>query len=201
MTTTTPRRPADFTDDEVRESIAYMRIGPGVVPAVLRHLHALSGHGILVHDDSYGWEVGHPEFEALRARVRRLEQETRPAGEDAPVAIGVALANQEWSADEWVRYGTVFVDIDEVTYEVGVAIGVPVSLRGTAIAAGGDPYRSSYVSAWYEDAGDWSDAPCLVPGVAAGIPVDLAPTVLAALREAAPRLWREYLQEREDVGA
>lgn len=105
------------------------------------------------------------------------------------------LGIYEWGSDEWERYGTVTVGIDGAEYEVGVVIGVPETLRQTVTAANDDPAR--YVSAWYGDSGDWSDAPCLTPGVAKGIPAELAPAVLAAIREAAPRLWQEYREDRE----
>src|SRR5690606_27014646 len=66
---------------------------------------------------------------------------------------------QREAARRWERYGTVRVQIDDVTYDVGCAIGVPPELRDTAEAAGGDTTRPAYLAAWYVTWSDWACAP------------------------------------------
>lgn len=117
---------------------------------------------------------------------------------EAPTIEVIGLGDDDWTeeadgeeregatdAREWERYGTVKVKIDGTTYEVGVVIGVPGYLRGTARAAGGDT-TTPYLAAWYADVSDYA---------AAGIPSDLAEEVLAAIKGAARRLWAEYQAE------
>jgi len=103
------------------------------------------------------------------------------------------------AARRWERYGTVWVRVGEIEYEVSVAIGVPPYLRATAEAAGGDTTRASYLDAWYVDSSDWSRAPA--SHGPDGVPEDLSYAVLEAIRDARHRLWREYQQERAREGA
>lgn len=108
----------------------------------------------------------------------------------------VGLGDSAWGQDEWARYGTVRVRIGSVTYDVGVTLGVPESLRGTAAAAGGDTI-TPYLSAWYRVASDWDSAPG--DDGSEGVPDHLTDEVLDAIESAARRLWDEA-QETE-VGA
>lgn len=122
----------------------------------------------------------------------------------------LGLGDQDWTADDagfasmeeeiahrraWERYGTVRVQVGAVVYAVGCTIGVPESLRGTALAAGGDTV-TPYLSAWYEDSADWS----LAPGEdgSEGVPEQLADAVRGAIRHAARRLWAEAQAEAEN---
>jgi len=89
----------------------------------------------------------------------------------------------------WERYGTVRVSIEDPVYDVGVVIGVPPHLRGTARAAGGDMI-TPYLSAWYIDATDWACAPS--DRGRDGVPQELASTVLETIIENVRALWREY---------
>ena len=101
---------------------------------------------------------------------------------------------QRESRRTWERYGTVRVQIGEVVYEVGCAIGVPEYLRATAEAAGGDTTRPAYLAAWYVTWSDWACAPASAGPD--GIPEDLRDDVLGAIYDARVRLWREYQEER-----
>jgi hypothetical protein len=96
-------------------------------------------------------------------------------------------AGEEWDdaavmVAEWERYGTIMVEIDGRTYEVGCCIGVPEHFRDTARAAGGDEMRAAYIEASYVDASDWSGA---------DVPAHLADAVLSAIEAEAARLWAE----------
>jgi hypothetical protein len=96
-------------------------------------------------------------------------------------------AGEEWDdaavmVAEWERYGTIMVEIDGRTYEVGCCIGVPEHFRSTARAAGGDEKRAAYIEAWYVEASDWSGA---------DVPAHLADAVLTAIDAEAARLWRD----------
>lgn len=112
----------------------------------------------------------------------------------------IGLGNEDWtdtlvdedegveSVAEWERYGTIEVRIGGVTYEVGCVIGVPEHLRGTARAAGGDRV-TPYLDAWFADASDYESAPG--DDGSEGVAPELYADLLAALAEAAPRLWSE----------
>lgn len=88
---------------------------------------------------------------------------------------------------EWEWYGTVWVKVDGVEYEVGCVIGVPESDRGTARAAGGDMV-TPYLTAWWGDASDYENAP---GDDGSTLDEDVADDVIGAIMEAAPRLWQE----------
>lgn len=103
----------------------------------------------------------------------------------------IGLGSEDWTTDEdreWERYGTVEVRIDDVTYKVGCVIGVSEDLRGTAVAAGGDTV-TPYLDAWFADSSDYESAPG--DDGSEGIAPELYADLLAALAEAAPRLWSE----------
>lgn len=130
--------------------------------------------------------------------------------EEPPTIRVLGLGDEDWTAEadgeeregaadarRWERYGTVEVQIGDVTYDVGVAIGVPAALRATAEAAGGDTTRPVYLDAWYVDASDWSCAPA--SHGPEGVPSELADAVLEAIYDARVRLWREYEEERADA--
>lgn len=110
-------------------------------------------------------------------------------GEDPRAVTVVGLGATDWTDDDasaWERYGVIDVEVAGETYELGCAIGVPEHLRGTAEAAGGDTI-TPYLTAWYVSRSDWE---------CAGVPAYAADAVLAAILEAAPRLWDEYEEER-----
>jgi len=130
---------------------------------------------------AYSWEIREPEIEVLGLGGDDWTEEA-----DGEEREGAA------DAREWERYGTVRVRIDGVTYEVGVVIGVPEYLRGTARAAGGDT-TTPYLGTWYADPSDYLSAPGDDGSI--GIPSDLAKEVLAAIRGEVRRLWAEYQAE------
>lgn len=91
---------------------------------------------------------------------------------------------------EWIRYGTVRVQVGDAVYAVSCVLGVPEHLRGTAIAAGGDTI-TPYLDAWYADPSDWACAP-RSNGGQDGLAGYLAALVLAEISAHARRLWGEH---------
>lgn len=158
-----------------------------------------------------------PALQAAGYDTAGLLGETSGEGAEEPPKIEVlGLGADDWGAEadpweteeerrrreaarEWERYGTVRVQVGDVVYDVGCAIGVPEYLRATAEAAGGDTTRPAYLAAWYVDASDWS----LARGSdgSEGVPPELAGAVLGAISDAVVCLWREYQEERADYSA
>ena len=158
-------------------------------------------------------------YAAIEAAIARGESTVTVDGcvytwgiEEPPTISVLGLGDEDWDSDEyadpeeteeerrqreavrqWERYGTVRVQVGDVVYEVGCAIGVPAHLRGTAEAAGGDRI-TPYLDAWYVTWSDWSCAPA--SSGPDGVPAELADAVLGAIRDARVRLWREYEEER-----
>jgi len=163
-------------------------------------------------------------YEAIEAAIAAGESSVTVDGcvytwavEEPPEIRVLGLGDEDWDSDEyadpceteeerrqreslrrWERYGTVRVQVGDVVYEVGCAIGVPPYLRATAEAAGGDRI-TPYLSAWYVTWGNWACAPASAGRD--GIPADLKDDVLAAIYDARVRLWREYQQQRADAEA
>jgi len=164
-------------------------------------------------------------YAAIEAAIARGESVAEVDGcvytwtiEPPPTIRVLGLGAEDWDSDEyadscetederarrerrrrWERYGTVRVQIDDVTYDVGCAIGVPPELRSTAEAAGGDTTRPAYLAAWYVM---WSDWACARASHGPdGVPSELADEVLRAISDSVARLWREYQQERENAEA
>src|SRR5690606_11111997 len=148
-------------------------------------------------------------YAAIEAAIARGESTVTVDGcvyswavEEQPEIEVIGLGPDEWSAESypdetederrrreaarrWERYGTVWVRVGDVEYEVGCAIGVPPYLRATAEAAGGDRI-TPYLSAWYVTWSDWACAPSTTGPD--GVPADLKDDVLAAIYDARRRL-------------
>ena len=73
-------------------------------------------------------------------------------------SINVLGISDTFQATEWQWYGSVRVQIGRRTYDVGAVVGVPESQQQTAQASGGR--IASYLTAWFADASDWSEARC-----------------------------------------
>src|SRR5690606_21953778 len=138
---------------------------------------AILGPAGLDHESGEQQEAAERAYAAIEAAIARGESIVAIDGcvytwavEEPPTIEVLGLGDQDWTeeaaeseqregaadARRWERYGTVRVQVGDVTYEVGVAIGVPAALRATAEAAGGDTTRPAYLDAWYVDASDWS---------------------------------------------
>lgn len=179
---------------------------------------AILGPRGLDHESGEQQAASERAYEAIERAIARGESTVTVDGcvyswaiEEQPEIEVLGLGPDEWSAESypdetederrqresrrrWERYGTVWVRVGEVEYEVGCALGVPEYLRATAAAAGGDTTRAAYVDAWYVDSSDWSRAPAT--NGPDGVPEELSYAVLDAIRDARHRLWREYQEQR-----
>lgn len=181
---------------------------------------AILGPDGLDHESGEQQAAAERAYAAIEAAIAAGESSVAVDGcvytwdiEEPPTIKVLGLGDENWDSDEyadpweseeerrrlsrrreWERYGTVRVQIGDVVYEVGCAIGVPEYLRATAEAAGGDTTRPAYLAAWYVTWSDWACAPASAGRD--GIPADLKDDVLGAISDAVVRLWREYQEER-----
>ena len=102
-------------------------------------------------------------------------------------SINVLGIGDTFQSDEWQRYGIVQVQVGSKTYDVAAVIGVPESQQQTAQASGGR--IASYLTAWFADASDWSEARC--DDGTEGVPQRLVDEIEAAIADEAARLWDE----------
>lgn len=157
--------------------------------AAIERAIAAGEYSVTVDGCTYSWEIEEPPT----IRVLGLGDEDWDSDEYADPCETEEERRRREVRREWERYGTVRVQIGDVEYQVGCAIGVPPYLRATAEAAGGDTTRPVYLAAWYVHPSDWSCAPA--SSGPDGVPADLADDVLDEIYEARVRLWREYSKE------
>jgi hypothetical protein len=91
---------------------------------------------------------------------------------------------EEGAPDDMEAYVQVDATMDGKPIKLGTVIGVPPHQRETARRAGGDTV-GPYLSTWWADSTDWQD-----------VPADRREEAESALKQAAPRLWREVQQMR-----
>lgn len=134
--------------------------------------------------DSTGYETRESAERATESLVALggewAEHEYRVV--ESGIEIGRVI--EEWTPDEgeadpMQAYVCVAAKIDGQKVKLGVVVGVPDHLRGSAKAAGGDVV-GPYLTTWWSDSSDWQD-----------VPADRREQTEEALADAAPRLWRE----------